>query len=244
MEPSARDSARACVGTALAAGGGWLSTADCEALLRTAGVAVAGTRVVRSADEAVAAATEIGFPVVLKAIGPALLHKTEAGAVKLRLASADEVRAAYADLDARLGAAMESALVQPMLSGGVEVVVGGLNDPAFGPLVMCGTGGIFVELVADTVFGMCPLGGTGAARLIEQMKGKALLRGFRGAPAVDEAALRRLLVRTSQLVEACPEIQEMDLNPVMVLPEGAVAADVRIKVGPRPRPVPGRRIAY
>jgi len=238
------DAARAIVCRAEEAGGGWLSSADCDALLQSVGVAVVPTRTAQSAEEAVAAAEELGYPVVLKAVGASLLHKTEVGGVKLRLASAQDVRDGYADLRARLGARLESVTIQPMLSGAVEIAVGGLNDRAFGPMVMCGTGGVLIELVADTAFRMCPLAEEEAGDLIDEMKGRALLRGFRGAPPVDEPALRRLLVKVSQLVDACPEIQEMDINPVMVLASGAVAADVRIKIGPKPKPLAGRRITY
>lgn len=123
------------------------------------------------------------------------------------------------------------------------MVVGGLNDPSFGPLVMAGTGGIFVELVGDTVFRMSPLTETDAAEMVEEMKGRILLRGYRGAPPADESAFCRVLLAVSQLVDACPEIREMDINPLIVLPRGAVAADVRIRVG-RPPERTGRRVSY
>jgi acyl-CoA synthetase (NDP forming) len=239
-----RDAARAIVGDVVERGGGWLTPSECDAVLKSAGIPVVPSRTVSTAEEAVGAAAELGYPVVLKAAGASLVHKTEVGGVKLRLASAEDVRDAYADLRARLGDRLEAVVVQPMLTGAVEVVVGGLNDRAFGPLVMCGTGGIYVELLADTVFRMCPLADDDARDMIADMKGRALLRGYRGAPPVDEPALRRLLVCVSQLVDACPEIHEMDINPVMVLPSGAVAADVRIKAGPKPRPLAGRRITY
>jgi hypothetical protein len=119
-----------------------------------------------------------------------------------------------------------------------------VNDPAFGPVVMCGTGGVLIDLLDDTAFAMCPLADADARLLVDRVKGRVRLRGFRGAPAGDEGALRRLLVRVSQLLHACPEIREMDLNPVMVLPAGAMIADVRMLVGsPRP-PAGGRRIRH
>jgi acyl-CoA synthetase (NDP forming) len=115
---------------------------------------------------------------------------------------------------------------------------------AFGPVVMCGTGGVLIDLLDDTAFAMCPFGEAAAAALVERVKGRVRLRGFRGAPAADEGALRRLLVRVSQVLHACPEILEMDLNPVMVLPAGVVVADVRVLVGaPRPAAA-GRRIRH
>jgi acetate---CoA ligase (ADP-forming) len=239
-----RDVARSLVARALDDGGGWLAPADCDALLKAVGIPVIPSQVVRTWEEAVVAAERTGYPVVLKASGPTLVHKTEVGGVKLRLRSASDVRNAFEDLRTRLGTAMEGAVLQPMLNGAVEVVVGALNDRAFGPMVMCGSGGIFVELLEDTAFRMCPMADEDAAALVGETKARVLLQGFRGAPAVDEAALRRMLVKVSQLVDACPEILEMDINPVMVLPSGAVAADVRIKVGPRARPLAGRRITY
>jgi len=131
-----------------------------------------------------------------------------------------------------------------MITGGVEMAIGGVNDPAFGPVVMCGTGGVLIELLDDTAFAMCPLTEAGARGLVDRVKGRVRLRGFRGAPVADEGALRRLLVRASQVLHACPEIREMDLNPVMVLPTGAVIADVRILLGaPRPATT-GRRIRH
>ena len=239
-----REEARRLVCAALDEGGGWLTPEQCAALLRIVSVEIAEGRVAHSADAAVQAAQSIGYPVVLKATGATIVHKTEERAVKLRLESDMDVRDAYADLMERLGTRVEAVLVQPMLDNAVEMVVGGLNDPAFGPVVMCGTGGIFVELLADTAFSMCPLSEQDAADLVNEVKGSTLLRGFRGGPAMDEDALREMLVRVSQLLDACPEIHEMDINPVMVLRKGAVGADVRIRIGPKAGPPAGRRIMY
>ena len=239
-----RDGARAIVATALAVGGGWLGPADAQALLKTCGIAVAETRLARTPDEAARAAAEIGFPVAMKAVGATLLHKTEIGGVRLGVSGEHAVREAYADFAARLGDRLEAVLVQRMIAGGVEMVVGGINDPSFGPLVMSGTGGIFVELVGDTVFRMCPLTDTDATEMINEMKGKVLLRGYRGSAPSDEAAFHNVLLSVSQLMDACPEILEMDINPVLVLARGAVAADVRIMIGPKATGPAGRRISY
>jgi acyl-CoA synthetase (NDP forming) len=108
---------------------------------------------------------------------------------------------------------------------------------------MAGTGGIFVELVGDTVFRMCPLTETDAGEMVNELKGRVLLRGYRGSPPADEAAFRRALLAISQLVDACPEILEMDVNPLMVLPRGAIAADARIRIG-HPPVRTGRRVSY
>ena len=222
----------------------WLSPSECDAILTAAGVPVLPSRTARTADAAVAAAREIGFPVVLKAVGTRILHKSDVGGVRLALASEPAVRDAFQALAATLGAAMDAVLIQPMVTGGVEMAVGGVNDAAFGPVVMCGTGGVLIDLLDDTAFAMCPLTGADATALVERVKGRVRLRGFRGGPAADEGALRRLLVRASQLLHACPEIREMDLNPVMVLADGAVAADVRILAGALRPPASGRRIRH
>ncbi|HXW04142.1 MAG TPA: GNAT family N-acetyltransferase [Vicinamibacterales bacterium] len=239
-----RDAARALVARALASGGGWLPPLDAQSLLESYGIPAAATRLARTADEAAGASAAIGFPVVLKGSGPGLVHKTELGAVHLNLRDETGVRRAFADLREHLGDRLEAVIVQPMIAAGVEMVIGAITDPSFGPLVMAGTGGIFVELVGDTVFRMCPLTAADAAEMLDEMKGHVLLRGYRGAPAVDEGAFKAMLLRVSQLVESCPEIQEMDINPVMVLPAGAVAADVRVRIGARPGPVKDRRISY
>lgn len=239
-----RDSVRSAVADVITSGGGWLDPPQAERLLRAAGINVAPARVAHTAEQSIQMAEDIGWPVVMKGLGPTLLHKTEAGAVKLGLKDSAGVRSAFADLSQSLGDRLEGVLVQHMVGTGVEMVAGGLNDPLLGPVIMAGTGGIFVELVGDTAFRICPLTEPDADLLIEELKGRALLRGYRGAPAADESAFRALLLALSQLLDVCPEIEEMDLNPVMVLRKGAVVVDARIKVGPV-KPAPRlRRIAY
>jgi acetyl coenzyme A synthetase (ADP forming)-like protein len=222
----------------------WLAPDECESLLTAAGLPALRSITVRTADDAVAAAREVGFPAVLKAVGKDIVHKSDVGGVRVSLASEQAVRDAFAALTTTLGNRLDGVLVQPMVSGGVEMVVGGVNDAAFGPVVMCGTGGVLVELLDDTAFGMCPLSDADARGLVERVKGRVRLRGFRGTPAADEAAFNRLLVRVSHLLHACPEIREMDLNPVMVLPAGAVIADVRVRVGSARMVPAGRRIRH
>jgi acyl-CoA synthetase (NDP forming) len=139
---------------------------------------------------------------------------------------------------------MTSALVQEMVPGGVELIVGGTYDASFGPLVLYGTGGTLVELFSDVSFRMPPLTEQDAADMIAETKGATLLRGFRGAPPADETALRDLLFRVSALLETCPEVQEMDLNPVKALARGVRVVDVRVRVGKRPDPPRARRVVY
>jgi acetate---CoA ligase (ADP-forming) len=244
LDDARRTAARGIVERARAEGRTWLPPQDCDALLEAAGIPVLRTHIARTPDEAVAAAQQCGFPVVLKAHAHDIVHKSDVGGVRLGLASEHAVRDGFAAIATHLEGRLEAVLVQPMVTGGVEMVIGGLNDPAFGPIVMCGTGGVLVELLDDTAFAMCPLAESGAQALLEQVKGRVRLRGFRGTPAADEAAFCRMVVRVSQLLHACPEIQEMDLNPVMVLSAGALVADVRVRVGSRPPSPAGRRVRY
>jgi acetyl coenzyme A synthetase (ADP forming)-like protein len=238
------DRARAIIAGALARGGGWLDPAGSEELLTAFGIPVAPTRLARDEAGAAAAATALGFPAVLKAVGPTILHKTEVGGVRLGLADEAAVRAAAGDLKSRLGANLTDFLVQPMVPGGTEVLVGVTQDSTFGPLIVYGSGGTLVELLSDVAFRLCPLTDVDASRMLDEVKGTALLRGYRGAPRGDEDALKDLLLRVSAMVETCPDIREMDLNPVKVLPEGVRVVDARIRVGRRPAALPSRRIAY
>lgn len=244
MSETMRGSVRLHVDRGLAGDGGWLPPAPCDALLRAAGIPTLPVRTVATVEDAVTAAIDLGFPVVLKASGESILHKSDAGGVKLSLGSAEGVRWAYAELSEAFGERLTAVIVQPMAAGGTEMMVGGLNDPAFGPVVMAGSGGVLVELMADTAFAMCPVSDAGAEALLEPVRGMARLRGFRGAPVLDEKAFRALIVSVSQLLHACPEIHEMDLNPVIVMASGAVALDARVKLGAPARPAAGRRIRY
>src|SRR5215471_4249062 len=238
------DDAKAIVDKALARGGGWLGPLECEELLSAFGIATAPIRMTRDEDGAVATAGELGFPVALKAVGPTVLHKTEVGGVKLNLADEAAVREACREMRKDLGDRLTDLLVQKMVPGGVEIIAGVTYDPTFGPLVLYGAGGILVALLEDVAFRLHPLTARDAAALLEDVKSTALLRGFRGAPRADEAALIDLLLRISALVEAFPQVREIDLNPVKVLTRGIRVVDARIRVGRPPLPARSRRIAY
>jgi acyl-CoA synthetase (NDP forming) len=248
-----KDAARATVDRALKNGGGWLPPDDCQALLSAAGIPVASSATVAgpagpagpaSEDAAVEAADRIGYPVVLKAVGPAILHKTEVGGVRIGLENAGEVRQAWRDLAGRLGDAMTGGLVQEMVAGGVEMLVGAIEDPTFGPVLACATGGTLAELLSDMQFRLHPLTERDATAMIDGLRGAKLLRGYRGAAPADEDALRTALLRLSALIDVCPEIVELDVNPLMVLERGVRAVDARIRVE-RPRPRPStRRVSY
>jgi acetyl coenzyme A synthetase (ADP forming)-like protein len=238
------DEARAIVERALARGGGWLSPVEVHELFSAAGIPVAKSRFAASADEAVKAAREISFPVALKAAGPTILHKTEAGCIVLNLKDEAEVRNAYAGMLSRLKDDLTGVITQEMVAGGVEVVVGATLDTTFGPLVMYGSGGILVELLNDVAFRINPLTAADVQEMMNEVKGTALLRGYRSARPADEAALAEIILRVSALLEICPQIHEMDANPVKVLEQGAIVVHARVRVDRLPEPAPTRRIAY
>ncbi len=229
---------------ALARGGGWLTPGEAQRLLVSARIPVAASEVVSSEDAAAAAADRIGYPVALKAIGPEIVHKTEVGGVRLGLASADDVRAAWREMHVRLSGLMTGGLVQQMVAGGVEMLIGVTQDPTFGPVLACASGGTMAELTADSEFRLHPLSDRDAAAMIDGLRGARLLRGFRGAPPADEGALRDALLRLSAVVSLCPEIEELDINPIVVRPSGAQALDVRVRVEKiRSKPL-ARRVTY
>jgi acetyltransferase len=235
---------RAVVDGIVRRGGGWATADEASALLAAAGIDGAAGRVATSLEDALRAASGIGYPVALKALGPTLLHKTERRAVTLNIAHAAGLRAAYADFASRFADEMTSVLVQQMTPPGVEMIVGALQDPQFGPLIACGTGGVLVDLLADTAFRLHPLSEPDTSEMLDELKGSRLLRGYRGAPPANEAALRDTLLRISALVTIAPEVHELDLNPVIVSGSRACVADVRIRIGDRALPRSGRRVEY
>jgi acyl-CoA synthetase (NDP forming)/GNAT superfamily N-acetyltransferase len=172
--------------------------------------------------------------VVLKADVPGLVHKSEAGAVLLDLRTEQDVRAGYRHLRGKFQIPQDAVGVQPMVTGGTEVMIGVADDPMFGPLVLFGLGGVATEVLADHSARLAPLTAGDADALIDSIRSAPLLRGHHGAPAADLAALRDVLMRVSRLADDLPEISELDLNPVIARPDGAVAVDARIRVIPQP----------
>jgi acetyl coenzyme A synthetase (ADP forming)-like protein len=225
-------------------GPGWASPDEAQGLLGASGIASATSRMATTLEEAVAAASQLGFPIALKALGPTLLHKTERRAVTLNVGDEAGLRTAYVDFTARFGRDMTSVLVQQMVPHGVEMIVGALHDATFGPVIACGTGGILVDVLADTAFRLHPLNVSDTAEMIDELRGARLLRGYRGSPPADEQALRDVLLRVSELVRVAPEIQELDLNPVIVLSAGARVVDVRLRVDRVTPATRGRRVEY
>jgi acetate---CoA ligase (ADP-forming) len=208
----------------------WLTGEQAMALLGCYGIATAPTSAVAGPSEAGEAASEIGFPVALKASGPFILHKSDVGGVKLALESPREVSHAYSEMQEALGDAMQGAVVQRMIPDGVETIAGFLRDPSFGPLVLFGLGGTAVELLGDHCTRLAPLTDVDARELVLSLRASRLLTGFRGSPPVDLDALSDLLVRLGRLAEDLPELVEADCNPVMANPEGAVVVDARFRV--------------
>jgi len=238
------DTAKAIVSRVLSRGGGWLGPLEIGELFNAARIPVAKSRFVSTLEDALIAAEKIGFPLALKATGPSIIHKTEVGGVALNLIDGAAVRQAFDRMSGRLGADLTGFVVQEMVPAGVEVVVGATLDETFGPLVLYGSGGILVELLNDVAFRINPLSNIDVQEMLNEVKGTALLRGYRGSAAADEAALSELILRVSALLEICPQIREMDANPVKVLEKGVVVVDARVRVDRLVEPPPTRRIAY
>jgi len=188
---------------------------------------------VASADDAGKAAEQIGGEVALKAIATGLIHKTEAGAVKLCLRGAADVVTAAREITETLNAlghSLTGFVVQRMAEAGVEMIVGMVHDPQFGPVLACGAGGVQVELLRDVSIRLTPLTKEDASEMIRELKTYPLLTGFRGAPVCDVAALQDGLLRLSAMVEDIPQIAELDFNPFVVHERGASILDARIRV--------------
>jgi acetyl coenzyme A synthetase (ADP forming)-like protein len=217
-------------------GGRWLDYGTAARLLSCYGIHVAAALEVDGAEGAAAAAAAIGLPVALKATGPDLVHKSDVGGVHVGLGTPEEVRRAYQEMAATVGAAMTGAIVQPMAEAGVEIIVGGLTHETFGPLLMVGMGGVTAELLTDRSFRAPPLSDQDAAAMIAELRCAPLLSGYRGRPRTDIAALQAQITGIGRLLDDLPQVAELDLNPVIVTPAGAVAVDVRIRLAPTTGP--------
>jgi acyl-CoA synthetase (NDP forming) len=234
------DEIAAVIAEALAAGGGWMSPAPAEALLRAAGLPVAESRSAATPPEVRLAANDLGGRVAVKATGPGLLHKSDLGAVRLGLTAAGAERAAremHSSLTAG-GVALEGFLVQQMAPAGPELIVGVVGDPRFGPLIAVGAGGTTAELIGDVQVRLAPVGRREAAAMLRELRTFPLLDGFRGAPRADVGAVEDIVTRVAALAAAHPEIAELDCNPVVAGPAGAVIVDARIRLVQAPARVP------
>lgn len=205
---------------------------EAKRILSLRGIPVTPCAVATTEDEAVYQAGLLGFPAVLKIRSVKAVHKTELGGVRLSLPDAAAVRSAFREIMEKAAPldAAASVVVQPMARNGVEVIVGFSRDRQFGPVVAFGLGGVLIEVLEDVAFRLAPLDSGEAGRMIGQLKGEKLLKGFRGAPPADLEAIKDVIVKVSQLGVEYPEIVEMDLNPVVAYPEGVLALDARIRL--------------
>jgi acetate---CoA ligase (ADP-forming) len=235
----AGDRVRAILDAATAAGATHLATPDAIDVLKACGVPTVGARLARTADEAAAAARAIGFPVVAKVVSPDIVHKTDAGGVVLDLRDEGDVRSAFDEIVRRARAyapdgTIDGVLIQQFVKRGRETIIGMSVDRSFGPVLMFGLGGIYVEALQDVVFRVQPVSDLDAREMIHAIRGIRLLEGLRGEPPSDLEAIADALQRVSQLVGDFPAIQELDINPFLVFERGAVAVDVRMRIAAAP----------
>jgi acyl-CoA synthetase (NDP forming) len=209
----------------------YLMEHESKAVLEDLGISTSGSMVAMSEDEAVKIFESLNSPVALKVLSPEVIHKSDSGGVKLNLNSAAQVRLAYQEITAAfLDKKMIGVSVQKMAKPGVEVIVGVTMDATFGPMLMFGLGGVYVEILKDVSFRSIPITDSDAENMIEEIKGYALLKGYRGS-AADILSLKQLLLKISDYVAKNPDISEMDLNPVFLYPQGYTVADARIILG-------------
>jgi acyl-CoA synthetase (NDP forming) len=220
-----------------------MSPTAVSALLESHGVPEVPSRVARDSAGAADAAAELGLPVALKGFAPGLLHKRDAGAVAVGLTTPAEVQDAAEQIRASVASAgfePEGYVVQAMIEGGIELLVGMVQDQSFGPVVACGAGGTNTELLNDVALRITPVTDLDADEMLRALKIFPLLTGFRGSAVCDVAAVKDAILRISAMVEAHPEIAELDCNPLVALPDSAVVVDSRVRLhyAPPPPPLP------
>jgi acyl-CoA synthetase (NDP forming)/GNAT superfamily N-acetyltransferase len=211
-------------------GGGWLSPAETQELLRCYGLPLVETATARDEAEAVTAAAELGGHVVIKADVPGLIHKSDAGAVELDLRGTRQVRSAMRRLEQRFPGRLSGVIVQPMIAGGTELIIGVVQEPIFGPVVVFGLGGVATEVLGDHAARLAPLTSADADELIHSVRAAPLLLGYRGHPPADLGALAGTLLRISQLATDLPQVAELDMNPVIARPDGVTVVDSRVRI--------------
>lgn len=212
-----------------------LNEVEAKQLLHDAGIPIVTTVLVTTQKEAKTQAERFGYPVVLKIVSPDIVHKSDVGGVKVGLQDGAAVAAAFEEIIANAKKAVPDAsitgvAVQNMAPEGTEVIVGMTTDPQFGPVMMFGLGGIMVEVLKDVSFRLVPLTERDAVQMIDEIKGRAVLEGVRGRPPADKAALCETILKVAEFVEQHPEVQELDLNPVIAYPDGVIAVDARIVI--------------
>jgi len=210
-----------------------LTEIESKTVLREVGLNCTDTRLAATRENAVALSKEIGYPAVLKIASKDITHKSDAGGVKVNLKDKADVERAYDEIMASArkkfpNAVIEGVTVQSMARPGTEVIMGIVKDPSFGPVIMFGLGGVFVEVLKDVAFRIVPIETSDAVDMINEIKGKRLLEGYRGQEPADLAYLQQMLLKLSDFVNTTPEIEEIDMNPVFAYKDGAVVVDARI----------------
>ncbi len=210
-----------------------LNEVEAKKLLEQAGIPVIDTRLASTKSEACSLSQEIGFPVVLKIVSPDIVHKSDIGGVKVGLTNTTQVRKAYSEIISSVrenapGARIEGVSVQKMAKPGVEIIIGMTEDDQFGPVIMFGLGGIWVEALKDVAFRIVPVSAWDADEMIREIKGFAVLQGYRGQEAVDLSFITKTITQVSEFIEKNPQIKELDINPLIAYDDGAVAVDARI----------------
>jgi acyl-CoA synthetase (NDP forming) len=221
------------IANALREGRTLLTEIEAKQVFSQAGVPVVETKLATNRKQAAEISAAMGFPVVLKIASPDIIHKSDAGGVKVGLKNKSEVEKAYGEImkaakEKFPEAKIEGAAVQKMARPGTEIIIGTFKDPQFGPVIMFGLGGIFVEVFKDVSFRIVPIERRDADEMIKEIKAYTLLKGYRGQEAADIEALKDILMKVSDFADKNPEIKEIDLNPVIAYKDGAVAVDARI----------------
>jgi acyl-CoA synthetase (NDP forming) len=206
---------------------------EAKELLREYGIPVPDFKLIKSEDEIVGLAKEINFPIVMKIVSPDIIHKTDAGGVKVGIKDEKEAKAAYQDIIYKVKkykkeAKISGVIAYSMIPQETEIIIGMMKDPHFGPVIMFGLGGIFVEILKDISFRILPLEERDAEEMISEIKGYQILKGIRGETPKDVKSIRDVLMKISQLVMENPEIKEIDLNPVFVFNQGLQVVDARM----------------
>jgi len=219
--------------TAVDEGRDFLFEDEAKALCGLYGLPVTKIEVVEAEDDVVRVAEGFGFPVVLKIVSPQVLHKSDAGGVLINIRDAEGVRKGYKKIIENVKARVPDAeitgiLVQEMAPDGTQVIVGSTKDPTFGPTIMFGLGGIFVEVLKDVSFRLVPITRVDAEEMVREIKAYKILEGVRGMPPADQETILDILMRTSEMLVECPEIKELDLNPILVYEKGAKIVDARV----------------
>ena len=210
-----------------------LTEFESKKILKQAGISVVETKLAKTQKEAVSLSQKMGFPVALKITSPDVIHKSDSGGVKLSINSVAEVKKAYDEILKKVrkqypDAIIHGVSVQKMALPGTEVIVGSSKDPQFGPVIMFGLGGIFVELLKDVSFRVIPVEQRDAQEMIKEIKGYPLLQGYRGKEPANISALVEIILKISKLIEENPHIKELELNPIFAYRNKAVAVDARI----------------